>query len=176
MVRCCGVATGSIGEVQQEAADDPNRYHQQREAARLKNESVGSLHLGSGGYDTLQDEFVSASSLIYLWSILFLIALKIDLFILCLQLAVWGVDKFSRVRRVTRTSMGLKLCTSSRGNSHFLGEPSKLGKICELILLLADFQFDLYQLVKFLIHVFVFFVGFVDVHYIHSEVSFSTLM
>ena len=45
-------------QIQQEAIDNPNKYQQQREAARLKNESVGSSHLGSGGYDTLRDEFV----------------------------------------------------------------------------------------------------------------------
>ena len=50
-------------QIQQEATDNPNKYQQQREAARLKNESVGSSHLGSGGYDTLRDEFVSASTL-----------------------------------------------------------------------------------------------------------------
>ena len=48
----------------QEYGDDPNKYQQQKEAAQAKNESVGSSHLDSGGYDTLQDEFVSSYCLL----------------------------------------------------------------------------------------------------------------
>ena len=49
-------------EAVQEYSDNPGKYQQQRDAARAKNESVGSSHLGSGGYDTLRDDFVSSLS------------------------------------------------------------------------------------------------------------------
>ena len=51
--------------IQQEATEDPDKFAKQRRAAERRNESVGSSHLGSGGYDTLREEFVSASLLHY---------------------------------------------------------------------------------------------------------------
>lgn len=46
-------------QLQLEREENPDKFHQQREAAKKKNESVGSSHLGSGGYETLREEFVS---------------------------------------------------------------------------------------------------------------------
>lgn len=49
---------------QQEYGDDPHKYQQQIDAARTRNESVGSSHLGSGGYETLRADFVSCYCLL----------------------------------------------------------------------------------------------------------------
>ena len=46
-------------QIAQELTESPDKFWQQRDAARAKNESVGSSHLGSGGYETLQEDFVS---------------------------------------------------------------------------------------------------------------------
>ena len=51
-------------QIAQEKAENPDKFWQQREAARVKNESVGSSHLGSGGYETLQEDFVSLFNVI----------------------------------------------------------------------------------------------------------------
>lgn len=52
--------------IQREREETPDKFQQQRDAARAKNESVGSSHLGSGGYETLREEFVSLLALIHL--------------------------------------------------------------------------------------------------------------
>lgn len=51
----------------QEHNDNPDKFQQQKDAARAKNESIGSYHLGSGGYETLREEFVSCLLLIVKW-------------------------------------------------------------------------------------------------------------
>ena len=65
-VRSCSCEMGSNPwldavewrQLQQEREENPDKFHQQRESAKKKNESVSS-HLGSGGYETLREEFMS---------------------------------------------------------------------------------------------------------------------
>ena len=59
-----GLMQRSGGRFTQEATDSPDKFWQQRDAARAKNESVGSSHLGSGGYETLREDFVSLFTVI----------------------------------------------------------------------------------------------------------------
>ena len=51
--------------IQRENIETPDKFQQQRDAARAKNENVGSSHLDSGGYETLREEFVSLLALIH---------------------------------------------------------------------------------------------------------------
>lgn len=110
-------------EIQQETEDNPTKFQQQRDAARAKNESVGSSHLGSGGYDTLREEFVSTYTHIrslFLW-------VQFQSFT-CTNL-IFGMGRwrsqagrFNRWRSVMRTSMVRKRYLSSlreRGLPYF---------------------------------------------------------
>ena len=50
-------------KVLREIVDTPDRFQQQRDAASTRLQSAGTSHLGSGGYDTLRYEFVSAQTM-----------------------------------------------------------------------------------------------------------------
>lgn len=54
--------------IREERATTPDRWHQQREAARARVEAGSSHHLGSGGWATFEEDFVRflPSSLFYL--------------------------------------------------------------------------------------------------------------
>ena len=51
--------------IRQEYTDTPEKFSQQREAARVRLASVGSSHLGSGGWGNMQAEFVSKFSFVH---------------------------------------------------------------------------------------------------------------
>ena len=48
--------------ISQDLTETPDRFQQQREAARTRLQIVGTSHLGSGGYETMRHEFVSIGS------------------------------------------------------------------------------------------------------------------
>lgn len=43
----------------QEVTETPEKFQQQREVARMKLQTIGASHFGSGGYKTMHHEFVS---------------------------------------------------------------------------------------------------------------------
>ncbi|KAH7438797.1 hypothetical protein KP509_04G031800 [Ceratopteris richardii] len=43
--------------IQDEHQHTPNRYRQQRDAAATRSDTVGTSHLGSGGYDSMRYQF-----------------------------------------------------------------------------------------------------------------------
>ena len=51
--------------IKHEYTDTPEKFNQQREAARIRLQSVGSSHLGSGGWGNMQAEFVSKVSFVH---------------------------------------------------------------------------------------------------------------
>ena len=48
--------------ISQDLTKTPDRFQQQREAARTRLQTVGASHLGSGAYETMRHEFVSIGS------------------------------------------------------------------------------------------------------------------
>ena len=45
--------------IRQDFMENPNRFAQQREVARIRLQTTGTSHLGSGGLETMHAEFVS---------------------------------------------------------------------------------------------------------------------